>query len=261
MPDKELLERVLEDLILSCQNAIVELRVIYLVDNGPGPDSKVLLESLKSELFSKMNKQKVEIISGQGNVGYGKGHNLAIELSDSEFHLILNPDIFTDAKAIDCGIRYLKSRPDVGMVVPVARDQSGTTQYLAKRYPDLLTLLIRAFFAKSECRWIRCRIARYEMRAASCGQEPMAVPLASGCFMLARTSLLQSQRGFDESFFMYFEDYDLSRRFNRIARIIQLPDMKVVHLGGGAAQKGVRHILYFIRSAIRFFNRYGWKFC
>ena len=77
--------------------------------------------------------------------------------------------------------------------------------------------------------------------------------------MLCRTELLQKVQGFDENYFLYFEDFDLSLRIGKIADIVYLPSMRIVHAGGHAARKGIRHLLMFVKSAWYFYNTYGWR--
>jgi GT2 family glycosyltransferase len=85
------------------------------------------------------------------------------------------------------------------------------------------------------------------------------IPLASGCFMFFRRPVLGRLGGFSERFFLYFEDYDLSMRTHRYGDIVYVPAVRIVHFGGNTARKGIRHIILFIRSAVTFFNLYGWK--
>ena len=77
--------------------------------------------------------------------------------------------------------------------------------------------------------------------------------------MLVRGSAFCAVNGFDESYFLYFEDYDLSRRLQSKGRLQYLPQMQIVHAGGNAARKGVRHIAMFVRSGIHFFQQHGWQ--
>jgi GT2 family glycosyltransferase len=58
---------------------------------------------------------------------------------------------------------------------------------------------------------------------------------------------------------MYFEDFDLSLRLAKEAGIAYEPAARIVHHGGGAARKGLRHVLWFVASAFRFFSRHGWR--
>jgi GT2 family glycosyltransferase len=77
--------------------------------------------------------------------------------------------------------------------------------------------------------------------------------------MFARTQALKDIGGFDEEFFLYFEDFDLSLRMREVGRIVHLPTAKIIHLGGNSAAKGPHHIRLFVQSAIRFFQKHGWK--
>ena len=91
------------------------------------------------------------------------------------------------------------------------------------------------------------------------GAEPAQVLLASGCFMLLRTGPLQSVKGFNEKYFLYFEDFDLSLRLRECGQLMFLPSMVITHHGGYAATKGGGHIRLFVRAGFRFFNDHGWK--
>jgi GT2 family glycosyltransferase len=77
--------------------------------------------------------------------------------------------------------------------------------------------------------------------------------------MIVRTALFRRLGGFDPRFFMYFEDYDLSLRVGREAKIAFVPASRIVHHGGKASRKGPRHVSWFLRSAWRFFATHGWK--
>jgi GT2 family glycosyltransferase len=120
-------------------------------------------------------------------------------------------------------------------------------------------LFLRGFAPRSLPRRFRAALDRYEMRDVVGDRFLDDVPLASGCFMLARTPLLAELGGFDPRFFMYFEDYDLSVRLSRRSRIAYVPEVRIVHAGGEASRKGLRHVRWFVSSAWRFFSRHGWR--
>ncbi|SKC81823.1 Glycosyltransferase, GT2 family [Burkholderia sp. CF099] len=227
---------------------------ICLVDNGGLPDMTASLDALRAHGATS------SIIAGQGNVGYGRGHNLAIERAASRYHLVLNPDIDLDWQALIRAVEFFESHPDVGLLTPRIGDETGRIQYLCRRYPTLLDLFVRGFLPASVRRFFAHRLARYEMQDVINERDIVwDPPIVSGCFMLFRTSVLKKLAGFDPRYFLYFEDYDLSLRTHEVTRIAYLPAVRVLHHGGGAARKGSAHIRMFAASAFKFFNRFGWK--
>lgn len=257
-PDLEMLTRTLASLDAACRrlrdaepNAMA---LVYLIDNGGLPGD--LAAQWTSEASSSF---RCVALSGHGNIGYGCGHNLAIAEVDSDFHLVLNPDIEMQPDALVEAFDFFSAHPDVGAISPLIGD-GETMQYLCRRYPAVIDLFVRGFMPMRIRDLFRRRLARYEMRDVI--NERDAVfdpPIISGCYMLYRTSLLKKLNGFDSRYFLYFEDYDLSLRTHKYARIAYVPRVRVLHHGGGASRKGGAHIRMFVASAIRFYNRFGWK--
>lgn len=202
----------------------------------------------------------LEVIAGQGNVGYGSANNLALARAASDVHLVMNPDVELDPEALVASLGALVAHPEVGLVAPSVRGEDGATQYLCKRYPSVWVLFLRGFAPAALRRRCARTLDAYEMRDVIGDEYLEGVPLASGCFMLARTALLRKVGGFDPRFFMYFEDYDLTLRLAREAAVAYVPEARIVHLGGDASRKGWRHVAWFMRSAWRFFGRHGWRF-
>lgn len=258
-PDYELLRSVFDELVKSVEKAAISQWRLYLVDNGPDKNAYDVLIGLREYLESEKGIE-VTIISGQGNVGYGRGNNLAMSASDAVFHLILNPDVFVDARALSVGIEFLLDDPSVGLICPQALGEQEEVQYIAKRYPSVLILAVRLLMAHTENRYLKPKLDSYEYRDKLPANQPIEVMLASGCFMLAPIDVLKEIQGFDPRFFMYFEDFDLSLRIGKKHRVVHHPDVKIVHLGGGAGRKGLKHIRFFTSSACKFFSKHGWKF-
>ena len=194
-----------------------------------------------------------------GNVGYGGGHNVALGRSTADYHLVLNPDITLDRAALRVGLAYLQERAEVALVCPRGALADGSPAHLGKRMPTVLVLALRAFAPV----WLQARfaqrLAHYAMHDIERADGPVAVPLASGCFMLTRGAAMREVGGFDEAYFLYFEDYDLSLRLATLGALVYLPAMQVSHYGGHSAGKGWRHRWYFLRSGLRFFRQYGWR--
>ncbi|MCX4159950.1 MULTISPECIES: glycosyltransferase family 2 protein [Paraburkholderia] len=257
-PDPAQLAQTLDSLALACD----ALRVanpgvpigVHIVNNGGLPDDTPLLDELRAHQLT------CTVIAGHGNVGYGRGHNLAIDRTASRYHLVLNPDIDLERDSLVQAMAFLDEHPEVGLLTPRIGDHEGSIQYLCRRYPTVLDLFIRGFLPGSVRRFFSRRLARYEMRDLVNERDIVWDPLiVSGCFMLFRTSVLKKLAGFDPRYFLYFEDYDLSLRTHDVARVAYLPAVRVQHHGGGAARKGSSHIRMFAASAVKFFNRFGWK--
>jgi GT2 family glycosyltransferase len=205
------------------------------------------------------NDFSLRVLQNTNNIGFGAAHNQSILTQRSHYHLVLNPDAFLHKEALSVAIDFLEKHPDIAMITPMGMNTNNQPVYLAKRFPSLLILALRGLSLTIGRRWFGERLSGYEYH--DIGTEGHTeVLLASGCCMLCRTDILQSVKGFDERFFLYFEDFDLSLRIKQLGKIACLPAMVVVHSGGNAARKGFRHILMFSMSMLRFFNRWGWRF-
>jgi GT2 family glycosyltransferase len=230
---------------------------VTVVDNG-SPDPEALDHVVASTLQPDQDVA-VSIRRGHGNVGYGRGHNLAIGPSSATYHLILNPDAILEPAALRESLRFLEAQPDVGLLAPDVHGSSGERQYLCRRYPSVLVLLLRGFAPPWLKRPFATLLHRYELRDRMDAEVLPDVPLASGCFMFARREVLAAVGGFSPDYFLYFEDYDLSMRIRRTSRIAYVSRVRIVHHGGEAAKKGRTHVRLFLASAFRFFRTHGWK--
>ncbi|KAB2730345.1 glycosyltransferase [Brucella anthropi] len=215
-------------------------------------------DSISAILEEQLPSWQKRLIHGQGNVGFGQGHNLA--LSDmGEFHLILNPDVQMNHLALRNAIEFMQKHSDCGLLSPRAFWPDGKRQYLCKRYPAVFDLLLRGFAPKGIQRFFDNRLQRYEMRAETQIDIFWNPPIVSGCFMLFRSDVLINMGGFDPGYFLYFEDFDLSLRTSCITKIAYVPNVEIVHTGGHAAKKGHWHIRQFFRSCLKFYWVHGFR--
>jgi hypothetical protein len=262
--DEAQLKRTVITLLNASQLSLHHGRItaidLFLVDNGPTAAERQKIESLIAATAEMARPSARISYCGSGhNIGFGAGHNLTFNATESEFHLVLNPDVELAAESLQAAFQFMDNHPDCGIIVPAFINQDGEPEYLCKRYPAVLDLLLRGFAPA----WLRAifeqRLAHYEMRDIVSDTIVWEPPLISGCFMLMRSSLLDQLKGFDPKYFLYFEDFDFSLRAGALTRLAYVPAVRVTHYGGYAAQKGWRHVWLFIRSAITFFNHYGWK--
>jgi GT2 family glycosyltransferase len=223
---------------------------LYVIDNGPEEDLGAVRDALSVWPSEAGN---VELIAGHGNVGFGRANNLVLDRLESDFHLVMNPDVEVDRAALSRSLSSMKAHPEVGILAPAAFGPGGEREYLCKRPPSLWVLFLRGFAPRFLRQRFERTIADYEMRDVIGDQFVSAIPLASGCFMLIRTALFRKLGGFDPGYFMYFEDFDLSLRAGRESVIAYEPTVRIVHHGGRAGRKGLRHVAWFCKSGARFF--------
>jgi len=224
--------------------------VLHIVDNSP-------TNALESSLID----YPVVYHYYGSNAGYGRGHNWAIkECLESRYHVIINPDITIAPKTIESLSGFMDANQEVGMVCPKVLNKDGSVQYLNKRYPTIYDLFIRRFLPKKMHCLIEKRLAWYETR--DIGYETIHdVEYMSGCFMFCRTKALMEVDGFDERYFMYFEDADLSRKIQQAGyRTIYYPDATVTHLWERASHKSIKMTGVFIVNMLRYFNKWSWKY-
>lgn len=222
---------------------------LTIVDNSPTPALCSAVENLPLTYH----------FYGE-NVGYGRGHNWGIFNSEpSKYHLILNPDIVIAPGTIDGLIHFMDENPDVGMVCPKVFNEDGTIQHLNKRYPTVSDLFLRRFVPASMSGLVEKRLGRYETR--DLGYDSVRdVEFMTGCFMFCRTDVLRAVGGFDERYFMYFEDCDLGIKFQQYgARTVYFPEVHVTHQWERASHKSLGMAWVLIANMIRFFNKWGWR--
>ena len=226
------------------------LHRLYLIDNSPTKAAaEVLLWKDDRVRYIFMNK----------NVGYGRGHNAALRESISDdvpFHLVMNADIVVRAEDIDCLYAYMEEHPEVGQLMPRVVFPNGEQQYLCKLLPTPFDVFSRRFLPR---RWMEKHNARYELRQSGYNRC-MNVPYLSGCFMLLRTVAVQEAGLFDERYFMYPEDIDLTRRIHRQYMTLYYPNITIVHNHRKGSYHSMRLLWIHIVNMCRYFNKWGWFF-
>ena len=259
-PDERLLARTLasaaEAIAFARGHGTLGAAKLLVVDNGPDGRA-AMLRPLAEAALARAPEVGLEVITGHGNVGFGQGHNLAIAKSGCDLHLVLNPDVEMAREALDAGLRYLDSHPEAGAVTPSVHNTDGEREYLVKGWPTPGVLFVRGFVPRFLHGLFRRSLDAYELRHLDWEKEQAPVRIASGCFLLCRRALLDRVKGFDPAYFLYFEDFDLTLRLSRVTTVAYCPQVRIVHHGGKAASKGLRHIALFVRSARRFFGAHG----
>lgn len=254
---------VLRPLLLSVYEASERLyrkhgckSVFYIIDNSSDDDYFGKLKVLCFEL-EDTESFLLHIIKAKDNLGYSGGNNLILDRLGSDYHLVVNPDVTLDSDALLLSYEYMGESQEVIMLSPRIVN-SHDAQHVVKNYPDCLTLALRFIDGPALNRFFAKRLDHYKCSDLG-NAAPARVSIVGGCFLFLKTSVFKELNGFDNQFFMYFEDYDLSLRAGKLGKIAYVPNVKITHLGGYVGKKGFRHIIYFVVSAIKFFNRYRWR--
>lgn len=238
---------------------------IYWIDNSPNPQSPISNSEASNSEASHIpypisnSEASITYLPNPKNIGYGAAHNIAIRESiydDIPFHLVINPDIIIAPDTLEILMNFIQQHPQVGCVSPKVIYPNGELQYLCKLLPTPLDVFGRRFLPKA---WMKKRNERYELRQSGYNQ-PMNIPYLSGCFMLLRTSALQKVKLFDERFFMYPEDVDLTRRLHQQYLTVFYPQTTIVHNHAKQSYHSIRMLWIHATNMCKYFNKWGW-FC
>ncbi len=202
----------------------------------------------------------LELLRSPGNVGYGRGNNFVIEGACSDYHVVINPDLFVDNGALIEALRFMEDRKDVGLLTPSVFGEEGERHYLCKRHPTLLIMFLRSFAPL----WLQTKLSfvvnEFEMRDCDYEKAISPVEYPTGCFMFFRTAPLQAIGGFDPDFFLHYEDADIGRRMLKTARAVYVPAVHVVHKWARDTHRSWHSRVITVRSGWRYWRKWGGVF-
>ena len=229
--------------ILHRSGVVAEL---YLIDNSPviNPDFEAL---------------HVHYIFNNKNLGYGAAHNIALSKSmelNVDYHLVVNPDISFEPDILAKLVVFMDKNTEIGHLMPKVYYPDGKIQYLCKLIPTPFDLIFRRFLPQ---KWTSKQRKAFELQSSGYNKI-MDVPYLSGCFMFLRTSALKVTGIFDERFFMYPEDIDLTRRIHRRYRTVFYPEVSIIHHHAQSSYLNYKMLVVHMVNMVRYFNKWGWFF-
>jgi GT2 family glycosyltransferase len=238
--------------ILEALNGIMKssmVGLVYLVDNSPNDDLRTVATN-----------DKIIYLYNPANPGFGAAHNLAINLAlqaGSLYHFVVNPDTYFYGNVIEQMVNYIHKNPQTGMLMPEILYPDGRVQYLPKLLPNPLSIVMRKLkFLKG----LNDKFNnRYELRFVD-RKTIYRAPVISGCFTLLNLKAVEEVGGYDDAYFMYFEDWDLSRRMAEKYDTVYFPNVFVYHHYASGANKSVDLFKIYINSALHYFSKWGWIF-
>lgn len=237
------IERCLSTLLRHSRKYGFEL---FVVDNGSADGTP--------ELIQKKYPQ-IRLILNRTNAGFGAGHNAVLSmLSPDGYHFVINPDIYIDQDVAADMVDFLESKgDDAAMCTPMIRNPDGSEQKLPQREPRIRYVMLSKFPCFS---YLRREYTGEPRRQGT----PYEIHFCTGCFFCIKNHVLKEMGGFDERFFMYFEDADLSRRVNQKYRIFFYPHAVVFHEWKRENTRSAAGRKRFLHSMGLYFNKWGWKF-
>lgn len=225
---------------------------VDIIDNSPDEALRAHIEKA-AEVDSRVRYRHVE------NRGYGAGHNISIRESIADgldYHLVMNADVRWDGDVVGRMATMMEDNPEVGLSMPRVRYPDGALQYACRMLPTPYDVFAKRFIPD---RFISKRMRRYLLSQADHTQS-FAVPYLLGSFLFFRVDALRECGLFDERFFMYPEDIDISRRMHAARGNLFYAGAEIIHDHAAASRKSMKMLRIHIVNMIRYFNKWGWLF-
>lgn len=184
----------------------------------------------------------VRIVTNTVPKGFGANHNAAFRLAKADYFCVLNPDIRLKQDPFPLLLDALSDSTN-GVVGPLIISPNGAVEDSARRFPTPLRILKKAIFGVVG--------ADYEI-----GQDPLYPDWIGGMFMVFRSPAFRQADGYDEKYFLYYEDVDLCWRFRHEGfRVLLVPSVRAIHDARRESHRQIRYLFWHVKSMLRFF----WK--
>ena len=239
--------KMLDDLQVSFFKTDLKVKLVF-IDNSTNKDIENLAKT-----------KNIEYISGHGNVGFGAGHNIGIKkyINHTKYFLILNPDVVIEDDCLSKLSTFMDNHPEVPLSTPLVLNPDRSIQFVNKRLPTLKVLFARRFLKNFLGKKLERDLSLYTLQDQLPFNAPIIVPIITGCFMFFNSIHLKKLQGFDETFFMYFEDSDISRRAYKLGPTVFNPTCQIIHQWDRGSHKSFKLLKIFILSAYHYFVKWG----
>lgn len=259
-PELEMVAKTLKALQVAVRVANQHFKThfeLFLVDNSAHDETHANIVNWLSDFRAETPDLTLNLLRAPGNVGYGRGNNIAISQIHSDYHAVVNPDLFVEPDSLLEAVRYMDEHTEVGLLSPSVIGEDGERHYLCKRNPTLLIMFLRSFSPS----WVRSKLTfvldKFEMR--DCDYDLPIYPLEypTGCFMFFRSEPLKAIGGFDPDFFLHYEDADIGRRMLSVAQVTYVPAVRVIHKWARDTHRTLRSSFITVRSGWLYWRKWG----
>lgn len=228
---------------------------LYLVDNASPDGSGARLAQAAAARLRPAQEQTVEVICRDVNGGFGTGHNTVMPRLSSDYHFILNPDILLENDTLSDLAEWMTAHPQAVMARPALRFPDGRPQVLPLRKCSALALVYRQ---KESLTFLKPFNDRYVMADRDL-TGPTEIEFCTGSFAAVRTRDFCAVGGFDERYFMYVEDADLTQKMRRRGKVYLLPQYEAIHAWHRAPHTDGSHFKLQLKSMLRYFRKWGFR--
>ena len=229
---------------------------LYLVDNASTDGTGPALEAAAAcGRLAARPGQTVRVIRRQANGGFGAGHNTVLPGLASDYHFILNPDILLREDTLSDLAEWMQAHPAAVMARPRLCFPDGRVQVLPLRRCSLRPMVYRQLGFLSF-------LKKYNDAYVMAGEDltrPRQIEFCTGSFAAVRTDAFRAAGGFDEGYFMYVEDADLTQKMLRQGQVWLVPQYTAVHAWHRAAHRSLGPMLQQTRSLCRYFKKWGFR--
>ena len=181
-------------------------------------------------------------------LGFGANQNQAFTKASGRHFCVINPDIQLMCNPFPA-LLLCPNLSSVGVMAPVVVSEEGVLEDSARRFPTPFTIL-RKLFRQG-------LVADYAMR-----DDPVHPDWVAGMFMMFPREVFERVGGFDERYFLYYEDVDICARLRLLGyRAVVCPEARVVHHAQRQSHRNFRYLCWHLQSMGRFFLRFAcWRF-
>lgn len=225
---------------------------VFVVDNASTDDSVNYLRNR----FPSSDYPDIHIISNPRNVGFGRANNQAVKKAKGEYVLFLNPDTVISEQTLSECIAYAEKQPNFGGLGTMMLHDNGCFAYESRRgmptpWASFCKMSgLTALFPHSR------RFGKYYMRYLD-KEQASEIEIISGAFLLTRKAVLDKVGVFDEEFFMYGEDIDLSYRFLQAGYHNFYFPSPILHYKGESTKKNTfKYVHVFYNAMLIFFKKH-----
>ena len=182
----------------------------------------------------------IKLIHNATPKGFGSNHNQAFKVAQGAYFCVINPDIRFESDPFSALLVHF-FKPDFGVIAPMVVGLDGAIEDSARRFPTPFTILSKVF-------------GRYRTTDYVFQTDDLEPDWVGGMFMLFPRQVFEQLHGFDERYFLYYEDVDLCGRL-RLAgyRVVVCPGSQVVHHAQRSSHRNLKYFRWHLTSMLRFF--------